>query len=362
MKAVAVVGILMLVACSSSAKPAASVTPTPSHQASSTPTPIVTPSPNQSPSPSSAPAVNLTALGRSLSCSLPVTWVAPDGVTKKAGFMKFPSASLVEDRSAPATTLFYDRAFRKWLPVWRTSVSPDGRRYAYGEGDVYQQKGGKVHVVDVSTGVDKVAYSYTGNIVYGVVDFAAEGIYLTRAVPEGRRHGLWLLDLAGGAPRLISASIASPAVGGGAAWGVDFNRADTHPAFGGLEGPVNRLLRFNLRSGSATPWFYRPGSDINIMGFDSAGNPLVSASLPVGNTGRQSVEVWLVKSATVATKLFAASGDAPGPQNVAAIDRHGVWLSSSGPTGSVWLYGGGSIRLVATLDSGDFHVAGGCFR
>jgi len=126
------------------------------------------------------------------------------------------------------------------------------------------------------------------------------------------------------------------------------------------QNPVNRLLRFDLRSGSATPWFYRPGSDIYIMGFDSAGNPLVRASFPIGDSGHSSVEVWLVKSATVAIKLLAATGDVPSPGGVAAIDRHGVWLSGFDP--SVWLYAAGSIRMVATVvEIGDFHIAGGCF-
>jgi len=91
-----------------------------------------------------------------------------------------------------------------------------------------------------------------------------------------------------------------------------------------------------------------------MMGVDSAGNPLVDVA------GQASVEVWLVNSATAATKLYTASGDVPIPRNVAAIDRHGVWLSTASATAAVWLYSGGSIQLVATVDIWNFSVAGGC--
>jgi hypothetical protein len=217
-----------------------------------------------------------------------------------------------------------------------------------------RQAGGKVHVVDVATGIDRVIYSYSGNIVYAVTDFTAEGIYLSGAVTEGRTRGLWLLDPAGGAPRLINNTITATALGGGAAWGLDFNAADPSPAPGGLGGPMNRLLRIDLRTGGATPWFYRPGANIYMLGVDSAGNPLV------GVAGQTSVEVWLVNSAAAATKLYTASGDVPIPRYVAAIDRHGVWLSTASPRAGVWLYSGGSIQLVATVDIWNFSVAGGC--
>ncbi len=312
------------------------------------------PLPASSPSGGPTYAISLTALGRSLACRLPVTYDDPSGRTVKGGFIAFPGGTLNEDPSAVPSPLFYDRPYSKWLPVWRASVSPDGKQYAYGEGDVYRPAGGKVHVVDVATGVDRVIYSYSGNIVYAVTDFAAEGIYVSGAVPEGRTHGLWLLGAAGGAPRLISSTITAPALGGGAAWGLDFNAADPSPAPGGLEGPMNRLLRFDLRTGAAMPWFYRPGASIYMMGVDSAGNPLVDVA------GQASVEVWLVNSATAATKLYTASGDVPIPRNVAAIDRHGVWLSTASATAAVWLYSGGSIQLVATVDIWNFSVAGGC--
>ena len=275
--------------------------------------------------------------------------------TMKAGFLTLPDQTVVEDPTAPAGSVFYDRAFAKWLPVPRTSVSPDGRRYAYGEGSVYQGTGGKLHLVDVETGVDRVIYS--GDFVYRVVDYAAEGIYLTAAPPEGYSRGLWLQDPAGGAARLISSAVVAPAVGGGAGWGLEFNKADPNPGPGGLEGPMNQIVRIDLSSGAATSWFYRPGTTLYFLGFDRAGNPFVSATNEQG-----AWEVWQVASRHTAAKAYAGTGPQV-PTLLAAVDSHGVWFDSpyaSGSSSVVWLYRGGSMQVAAAVNVGNLFVAGGC--
>jgi hypothetical protein len=345
--------VVMVAACTSSSAPVATVSPTP--RASASPTSV---SSSAGPSPvGSSPGV------LSLNCRLPVTWAVQSGQTviTKAGFVTFPNQTLLEDPSAPEHSAFYDRAFSKWLPVWRASVSPDGARYAYSEGNAYQNTGGKLHVVNVATGVDRVIYG--GGTVYGVVDFSADGIYVTAAAPEGYPRGLWLEDPAGGPARLISSTIVAPAVGGGAAWGLDFNAADPSPAPGGMEGPMNRILRIDLRSGVATPWFYRPGANVYVLGFDSYGHPFVRADIapaPTETNGRDTLEVWLVASNTGATKLFAGTG-LPSVSRLAAVDSHGVWFDdSNGAAGTVWLYAAGSIQMVATINVDSFAVAGGC--
>jgi hypothetical protein len=349
MRAGELVVVLMLAACTSTSAPVAR----PSSSA------VGSASPSASPIGSAAPAA------LNLSCRLPVTWGVLNGrtITPNAGFITFPYQTLREDPSAPVgKSVFYDRGSSKWLPVWRASVSPDGKRYAYSEGNAYQNTGGKLHVVDVVTGVDRVIYS--GNMVYSVVDFAAEGIYLTAAAPEGRPRGLWLEDPAGGPARLISSTIVAPAVGGGAAWGLDFNSADPSPAPGGMEGPVNRVLRIDLSSGASTPWFYRPGANIYTVGVDANGRPLVGADFPPSPTdmnGRDTAELWLVTSATSATRLFVGTG-VPYPSRLAAIDSYGVWFDGSygHGGGTVWLYEGGSLQTVATVEVNYFAVAGGC--
>ena len=350
MRVVELVAVLTLTACTSASVPA---------QVSPTPPPLASPSSSASQVGSASPAA------LNLRCRLPVTWGVLNGqtITRKAGFITFPNQTLQEDPSAPVgKSVFYDRGLSKWLPVWRESVSPDGKRYAYSEGNGYQNTGGKLHLVDVATGVDRVIYS--SNIVYGVVDFAADGIYLTAAAPEGRPHGLWLEDPGGGPTRLISSTIIAPAVGGGAAWGLDFNNADPSPGPGGMEGPVNSVLRIDLSSGSATAWFYRPGANVYTVGVDPNGHPLVSADFapsPTDPNGRETAELWLVTSATSATRLFAGTGVSY-PQRLAAIDSHGAWFDGSYGNGgtSVWLYAGRSLQAVATVDVNYLAVAGGC--
>lgn len=311
--------------------------------------PPATPSPALSQSPTTSPSL----AGQALSCHLPVRWAAPDGF--KGGFLSFPDQALTVD---PNASLFYDRAFAKWLPAVRTQVSPDGRRYAYAGDTLNAYAGGKLHVVDIATGVDTVVYS--GGTPYSVVDFAAASIYVTSApAPDGATQGLWLVDPSGGEPKLLSSEILDPAVGGGAAWGLHFNAADPSPVAGGVEGPLNEVLRFDLGTGASTPWFYRPGARVWILGFDAAGHPFVR----VYTEAKVTVELWLLQSQSQAIRLFTGGGSTPA--QLGAVDSHGVWFDSfRASPNSVWLYAGGSLQKVATIDMVgviDVFVAGGCF-
>src|SRR6266850_2430815 len=255
--------------------------------------------------------------------------------------------------------LFLRPGLRKVAPTARTQVSPDGRRYAYAGEKPNSYAGGKLHVVDVSTGVDTIVYS--GGTAYSVVDFAAAGIYVTSApAPDGATHGLWLQDPSGGQPKLISSEILDPAVGGAAAWGLHLNAADPSPGRGGVEGPLNEILRFDLGTGVSTPWFYRPGTRVGILGFDAAGHPFVRVYTEANLT--EPVELWLVQSQSQAIRLFAGGG--PTPTQLGAVDSHGVWFDSFRISpNTVWLYAGGSLQKVATIDMVgviDVFVAGGC--
>jgi len=238
----------------------------------------------------------------------------------------------------------------------------DGKRFAYGEGNAYQNTGGKLHVVDVATGGDTVIYS--GGTVYNVVDFAVEGIYITAAAPEGYPRGLWLEKPTGGSPQLISTSIVAPMVGGGAAWGVHFNNADPSPGPGGIEGPFNEVVRVDLSSGSTTTWFYRPGSTLYVLGFDRRGDLFVSVAYAgtSNDVTGHTYELWLVASATAASPLSTGSG-AQVPLVLGAVDDDGVWFYAqyvSASSSTVWLYAGASMQVVATANVGGLAVAGGC--
>jgi hypothetical protein len=333
--------VLMVAACSAGTTPVSTVSQSPSSMPSPSRAPAVSPSS----SPSSTSAANL-------SCRLPVTWYVPGGnsLVRRAGFLAFPSKTLREDPAAHADSTFYDRAFAKWLPTSRQAVSPDGTHYVYIEGDLLKNAGGKVHVVDVRTGADSVVY--TGRTIFTVVDFAAEGIYLAEALWEATPRGLWLLSPSGGTPRLINQTITGPVVGNGAAWGTDFNAADPKPAPGGIEAPRNRILRYDLRTGAATPFYYRPGTDLYLMGTDPAGGLYVDAQ------AAERSEVWHVRSTTVATTLYTSAQVRIG---LAAIDSHGVWFAGQvSDRGGVWLYRNGSLEMITAVDVQQFSIAGGC--
>jgi hypothetical protein len=224
----------------------------------------------ESPTPISTPTLPTVAL----TCRLPITWDVNtgQGFVRKAGFLSFPDQTVSEDASAPAGSRFYDRAFARWLPVDREAVSIDGTRYAYATGNAFLGTDGSLHVVDLRSGNDR---TISNGPIYKVLDFETEGIYVTMQAPEGRSRGLWLQDAAGGSARLISSNVIDPWVSGSAAWGEDFDTADPSPAPGGLEGPMNRVVRINLQTGATTLWYSWFGADIYLNGVDYDGTPFV---------------------------------------------------------------------------------------
>ena len=368
MRAVVPLAVLALVACQGTATSVNRNSPTPSlsSQASASRSADTPPAANPARSTSSPaaipnPGITVTSAGKSLACRLPVTWdVQLDAYTyvHRAGFLSFPTGSLSEVRTAPNTTAFYDRAFSKWLPVWRGEVSPDGRRYAYTDGNpMLGDTRGKVHVVDVASGVDRVLY--TGAPVFWVVDFAAEGIYLSESHGDVPTTGLWLENPAGGTPRLISSSIYSPVIAGPDAYGLTFNSADPHPAPGGKVGPFNQLTRLDLVTGASTSLFYRPGATLQPLGADQGGDLIVE----VLTDWAAPTEWWLITPAATTRKLatFPATSS---PGGLDAVDSHGVWYAGGGPPPDgpyfVWLYTRGSFSIVASAKAFSFGVAGGC--
>jgi len=351
MRSAVLLVVVALVACSggSTSLKASSPSPTVQPQASADASSVRSSAPNASPATIPNPVVTVTSAGRSLTCRLPVIWSQENAgsTVQKEGFLTFPTGSVSEAPSAPANSLFYDRAYSKWLPVWRQNVSPDGRRYAYTEGNPAVDTHGKLHLVDIASGTDRVLYS--GAPVYWVIDFASEGIYVSEGV--GSSRSLWLENPAGGLPHMITRSIAYPVIAGGAAWGLAFNPADPHPGPGGIDGPWNELTRLDLTTGASTKLFYRPGTTILPLGEDQGGDLLVGVLTSFAGPE----EVWLITPTTTMRKL--GTFDAPLAQTLAAADRHGLWFSGAG---KVWLYAGGAFAVVASLSADSFAVAGGC--
>ena len=307
-------------------------------------------------SPASATPSAESALGLEARCRLPVYWwVADTSAHGHAGFVNFPGAQLAEDASGPqgepSAGLFYDRPFAKWISALRDEVSPDGREYAYADGNPVSgtNKAGKLHLVDVATGTDRVMYD--SPVVPTVVQFTADGIYFTHDFGEGERVGLWLIPPQGGQPKLISSTIWEPMVANGAAWGLAFNTADPHPAPGGITHPYNTILRFDLNTGSSVAWWYQPGNDMRLLDGDYSGDLFVY-------TFREDVDGsladWMLDSQGTAHRIGSAN-----IAQLAAVDANGVWFDAAqSPT--LWLFANARLERIADFNVGAIGIAGGC--
>jgi hypothetical protein len=163
-----------------------------------------------------------------VACSLPVFWnenIPPPPEPKPhAAFVHYPQGAVSDVGIIPPAPnvagATYDRPSRRWIPAALQAVSPDGTRYAY--------VSGAVHVVDVASGADRVAYGGPTNFI--LIGFARDALYLAQATRprQGVFEKLFRLDLVGGSPKLVPGSDRHMyqsgwvVVSGGAAWGVDY--------------------------------------------------------------------------------------------------------------------------------------------
>ena len=295
-------------------------------------------------------------MGLQTQCRLPVYWLDSNtSGQNRAGFVTFPRGQLVEDASAPSghdnAGFFYDRALAKWIFALRDQVSPDGREYAYAEGDPLSgaEVPGKLHVVDVARGTDRVIYN--SPVVPSVVQFAANGIYFTHDFGEGEQDGLWLIPSQGGQPKLVSSTIWEPRVANGAAWGLAFNAADPHPAPGGMTHPYNTILRFDLNTSSSVVWWYQPGNDMRLLDGDYSGNLFVYTFREDVNG---SLVDWMLDSQGIAHRIGSANLD-----YLAAVDANGVWFDD-GQLPTLWLFTNGRLERIADFNVAALKIAGGC--
>ena len=243
-------------------------------------------------------------------CRLPVIY------NLHGGFLTFPGGRLTMDPGGDGAA-FYDRAFSRWLPVDAKAVVTGGARYAYTERKVPGTLGEqKLHVVDVSTGGDKVftLSSPTDTSAYDVIELTTEGVWLTYSGYEGPRGGLFLVDLSTGAVKDVGGRLTmfdAIAGGPGVFW---FTDPGPHPQQSGvgmggiLPARVNRLT---VSDGSSEAWFTKDGSYLQILGTDLAGRPIFTD----GN------EVWLATAPDQAKVIQI-------PQGFYAVfaDSHGIWL------------------------------------
>jgi hypothetical protein len=334
MRTVCLALIAVVAACGGLASPQArgsSPTPSISPVADSWPSPP--PSPGPAPIPFSTP---------DFTCRLPV--FVDIGQGSPGAFIDFPSGTVTPDPAAakvssitrPGRELvgdfyvhYYDRAYSRWLPVTRNAVSPDGAYYAYTDRVVADPQNpptrATIHVVNVKTGVDLAFDDGAWSAPYVVLDYAAEGIYLTTTLVA---FGLWLMNPATGAVT----QVANPwdvqgSAGNKFFWVGAVNTRDPHA----LAGPApDELDRLNLVDGSRVGWFYRPGSATHFVSQDVAGHPVIIVS---GRKG-QATELLLLLGPGIKRSILTFGDKLPSLASPIS-DNHGVWFGS--PDG-IYLY------------------------
>ncbi|MGH7489749.1 MAG: hypothetical protein ACREMY_29720, partial [bacterium] len=115
--------------------------------------PVASIPPAKSPTATSGSSpIPITQVG--FSCRLPLVESLAGGHAQ-AGFVSLPAGIFALDPNAPASSVYYDRAVSRWLPVGPDAVAPDGFHYAFTDRpDTYQQSPptrAKLHVVSVRT-------------------------------------------------------------------------------------------------------------------------------------------------------------------------------------------------------------------
>lgn len=273
--------------------------------------------------PSATPAT--TQDNSTLACRMPVYRFV--GGSAAGSFIDFPSGAIT-DASAKGT--YYDTVVRRWLPIFRDQVSPDGLRYAFFDGwTVNPPTPTRVHVVNAATGAEMLAVSMPDMQPYFVMGFTNTGIYLGNGF-GGRGPGVWRLDPDTGKVTKASDGFYPP----DAQWIGVVDPKDPQPyrsAMTGMAGE-NRIDR-RVAGGSATTWFYRPGHVLLWIPFAGAAKLLVQASWSdPANPAIGGVEYWLVTAPNRATEVAAYTYQESSPYSGltdltrAVADKHGVWI------------------------------------
>jgi hypothetical protein len=287
-----------------------------------------------------------------------------DDIQRAGGFVHFPGGSFTLDPAAemlsgPTPGLWktaakpsllgssdsslgritYDPAVRRWLPVGRAQISPDGLHYAYLE-PVFPISAGiqtgpgpiglRIHLVDVQTAFDRVVFSHTGSPFYTVAGYAKQGLYLSTACMEGCGPDalkLWILDVATGTVTKVSDRQ-------GFTWLI----GDKYAWVATYEASTSHLIKLDLQSNQETIWLSNAG--MTLIGLDSEGFPLVTLNDAGGSS------LLRVTAPLQSENLF--SGPSNGQLSAAVADSAGTWLGGgqSGDEG-LYLYTASGIRKVS---------------
>lgn len=213
----------------------------------------------------------------------------------------------------------YDTQVKRWLPVSRRQVAPDGLSYAYAEwlypppldncrhGCVPDPTGGRIHITDVRSGQDRIAYSFTAWPEYQIVSFAPPYVYLDGQCNGDYAgcHQLSRLDVQTGVLLLVTDQT-------GQQWRIDghyvwFETVD-----------YTQLRRLDMSKGTTETWLNKVASDsMELIGVDGSGTPWVALASIVPSA------LLRVPSAGKADQVFAAAG----PYSDLVSDRQGTWFA-----------------------------------
>ena len=321
--AVALVGLVCACAAATphagvpSTSPIAAVTPSPGASAVSTVIPFSSPG---------------------FKCRLPITLFS--GAARSGAFIDFPSGSVTPDPASAEVNaipqpgrelidkthhgLYYDKAYARWLPVYRNAVAPDGAHYAYTDRDISPGANAAasiaLHVVDVKTGIGRTGYVGPWDLRFVVVDYASEGIYLRDSgsvgvdfvdpVKDEMQHAVDLGDYEGSA-------------GNGYFWQGVTNPDDPNAI------SSNELDKVNRVDSSRVVWFYRPRSNVRFLAQDPQGHPIVVISPDF-----QPSEFLYLHSPGVSREILRPGNGGPAISDPIA-DSHGVWF---GAQDGIYLY------------------------
>jgi hypothetical protein len=333
--------------------------------------------------------------GVGFSCRLPVL------AATSGAFISFPDGAVTIDQSLALSPYkggygngyTYDAPVKKWVPVPRSSLSPDGRSYSYlaqTTGVPGETATLSLHTREIAGGKDRVLWEGSGSPMGpNQLTWLPTGIYFSAVlVPAGGQFqkgfnfpAIYVADPSHpGAPRRVGPNPEpqppSPGqpnyygpdmftlVGGGAAWGTG-NRVQTEaptpnkPPAPGTYGP-DKVLRMDLRDGTVSTYYTVTGVEmLSLVGLDQLGHPLVSLYPPKPSFENgppptsympPPPHLMLVTGPNQTVDLAAGADFHQGSQPMA--DSHGIWFGS---WNSVWLYTqSGGLRQVATIPTGLF--------
>ena len=228
----------------------------------------------------------------------------------------------------------WDGLAKHWLPVPPHQVAADGASYVY-------QAGPEVHLVTVATGKNTVIFRQPSGMppanwagpellsyIDGGVYFSVNATYKGSGgslitVPEDQ-VGVWRIDPGTGkAIRVLTVSVHGLiTIDGAALWAIADDSASP---------PTGTLMRYDLETGQAIPWFTMPGSGMDLLGLGPSGAPLVWTFDYQGD-----MKIWTVSTPSAAEAIDAEtySGYVPyyagnnlefGPL---VADQRGVWFGS----------------------------------